>query len=198
MRDRSVYRITRKNGAAVYYLADDRVGGILINSPPFSEGLAGQLAALAPIRYVFYPSRFGAVNVDRWRAHTGAQSLAFYDEVAAIEGSIDIVLNGASKLSRTIDILPMSGRTSGCGILCARNLPGALFLGPALSPGESGWPALAPESDDYSYENRLFGCLGLQDLRYEYVFTDVFVPGETHYGPGAARAVCQELERVLY
>ncbi len=197
LRNRSVYRLDHEGAAAVYYLADDEAGGILINTPPYSDIVAGQLAALAPTRYLFYPSRFGAADVDQWRAAAGAESLAFGDEVAAIRGGVDIVLDRQSKLTRTIDFLPMSGRTAGSGVLRARNLPGVMFFGPVLSPGKSGWPTLVAQPDDYSYENRLFGCLGLKDLRYEYAFTDVFVPGETCFGPGASYAIRQELIRVL-
>ncbi len=134
--DRNIFRISGMDDAAVYDLADDRVGACL----PLSCG---------------------------------------------------------SRLSRTIDIPPMSVRAAGCGVLCARNLPGVLFVGPALSARESGWPTLTRQADYHFYENRPFGCLGLQDLRYEYVLTDAFVPGKTLFGTGAARAVRAELERVL-
>ncbi len=197
LRDRSIYRLAEEGAAAVYYLADDVAGGVLINTPRYRAHLAARLAALARLRFLFYPSRVGAVDVDRWRAATGAESLAFAAETEAIAGSVDIVLDRQSKLTRTIDFLPMPGRTAGSGALYARNLPGVLFLGPVLSPGESGWPTLAQQPDDFSYEDRLFGCLGLQDLRYEYAFTDVFVPGKTRFGPDASRAIRQELHHVL-
>ncbi|MHB8455689.1 MAG: MBL fold metallo-hydrolase [Acidiferrobacterales bacterium] len=197
LRNRGVYRLKHEGAAAVYYLADDEAGGVLINTPPYSDVMAEQLTALAPTRYLFYPSRFGAVDVDRWRAAAGAESLAFGEETAEIRGHIDIVLDRQSRLTRTIDFLPMSGRTAGSGVLRARNLPGVLFLGPVLSPGKSGWPTLAGQPDDYSYENRLFGCLGLKDLSYEYAFTDIFVPGKTRFGPGASSAIRQELIHVL-
>ncbi len=197
LRDRSVYRVESDGAAAVYYLADDAAGGVLINTPHYDPQIEASLLALAPIRYLFFPSRFGAVDVDRWRTATGAESLVFAAETAALAGKADVVLEGRSKLTRTIELLPMSGRTAGSGVLCARNLPGVMFFGPVLAPGESGWPALYPQPDDYSYENRVFGCLGLQDMHYEYAFTDVFEQGRTRFGPGAARAIRQELERAL-
>ncbi len=197
LRDRSIYRLEGEGTTTAYYLADDDAGGVLINTPHYHAELEAELAALAPLRFLFYPSRFGAVDVDRWRAATGAESLAFAAEAEAIGGKVDIMLDRQSKLTRTIDFLPMSGRTPGSGVLRARNLPGVMFFGPALSPGESGWPTLVRQPDDFSYEDRLFGCLGLQDLRYEYAFTDVFVPGSTCFGPGASRAIRQEIGRVL-
>ncbi|MHB8258600.1 MAG: hypothetical protein ACYDHY_06395 [Acidiferrobacterales bacterium] len=197
LRDRSIYRLEGEGATTAYYLADDDAGGVLINTPHYHAELEAELAALAPLRFLFYPSRFGAVDVDRWRAATGAESLAFAAEAEAIGGKVDIMLDRQSKLTRTIDFLPMSGRTPGSGVLRARNLPGVMFFGPALSPGESGWPTLVRQPDDFSYEDRLFGCLGLQDLRYEYAFTDVFVPGSTCFGPGASRAIRQEIGRVL-
>ena len=197
LRDRSIYRVDGAGVAEVYYLADDDAGGVLINTPRYDAQIKDRLVALAPIRYLFYPSRFGAADVDRWRMATGAESLAFAAETGAIDGRVDIVLERQSKLTRTIDLLPMTGRTAGSGVLQARNLPGVVFFGPALVPGESGWPTLVPYPDDFSYEDRLFGCLGLQDLNYEYAFTDVFEQGRTRFGPGAARAIRQEIEHVL-
>lgn len=198
LRERAVYRLPVAAGdPAVYYLADDEAGGILINSPAFDPALAAALADIAPLRFLFYPSRLGARDVDRWRAVGGVESLAFGAEQEGITGTIDIALDSKSKLTRTIDFLPMSGRTRGSGALRVRNLPGVVFFGPTLSPGDSGWPTLSPQPDDYSYENRLFGSLGLQDLRYDYAFTDRFVPGHTQFGPGADQAIQAELRRLL-
>ncbi|MDA8421154.1 MAG: hypothetical protein M0039_07840 [Pseudomonadota bacterium] len=195
---RSVYRLHGSGAAAtVYYLADDAAGGVLINTPRYDAQLEARLAALAPVRFLFFPSHFGACDVDLWRAATGAESLAFAAETGSIAGTVDIVLERQSKLTRTIDLLPMPGRTAGNAVLHARNLPGVVFFGPALTPGGSGWPALVRQPDDHSYENRLFGCLALQDLDFAYAFTDVFVEGMTCFGPGASRAIRQELERVL-
>jgi hypothetical protein len=193
---RTVYRLPAP-GASVYLVADREAGGVLVNTPPFDTALAEAVAALAPIRYLFFPSRFGACDVDRWRAHSGARSLAFGPEVEAITGVVDIPLECKSRLTRTIDFLPMSGRTHGSCAMRLRNKPGVVFFGPVLQPGANGWPTLVPQPDDASYENRLIGVLGLRDVRYEYAFTDVFEPGRTRFGPGAGPAVQAELERVL-
>jgi len=67
----------------------------------------------------------------------------------------------------------------------------------SCKPGDDGWPALIAHADDYSAENRLIGALGLRDQRFEYAFTDVFEPGRTRFGPGAAAAVGERLRRVL-
>lgn len=182
---------------AVYLVVDREAGGILINTPPFSDALAQAIAAVATPRYVFLPSRLGARDVEAWRARYGAQTLAFEAEVPAITGRVDIPLHRKSRLTRTIDFLLMSGRTRGSGALRLRNKPGVVFFGPILSPGESGWPTLIPRPDDDSYENRLLGVLGLQDVKYEYAFTDVFRPGHTRYGPGADAAIQAELRRTL-
>ncbi|HQU16490.1 MAG: hypothetical protein B7Z66_02170 [Chromatiales bacterium 21-64-14] len=194
-------KIFRLHGAAedatAYLVVDREAGGILVNTPPFSEALARRIAAVASPRYVFLPSHFGARDVDAWRARYGAQTLAFEAETPAIAGHVDIPLHRKSRLTRTIDFLLMSGRTRGSGALRLRNKPGVVFFGPILSPGESGWPTLIPRPDDDSYENRLLGVLGLQDVKYEYAFTDVFQPGHTRYGPGADVAIQAELTRAL-
>lgn len=197
LHERSVYLVQADRGQpAVYYLVDQDAGGVLINSPAYTEPLHTELAALAPLRYLFYPSRLGARDVDRWRA-TDAQSIAFGPEAQAIAGEVDIEIDGKSKLTRTIGFLPMSGRTQGSCALHCRNIPGVIFFGPILTPGDSGWPALNQNEDDFSYESRLFGCLGLQDIKYEYAFTDTYVGGTTRIGPGADKGIRAEIARVL-
>lgn len=192
---RTIYRVPAPP-PTVYFLVDRDVGGVLVNTPPFDAALADVLVALAPVTYLFLPSRYGARDLDHWRARTGGRALAFGPEAEAI-GTVDIPLDRKSKLTRTIDFLPMSGRTSGSCAMRLRNKPGIVFFGPTLEPGPDGWPALVPHADDASYENRLIGALGLRDLRYEYAFTDVFEPGRTRFGPGADAAVREGLERLL-
>ena len=198
LRGRDIYLVA-PSGAhpAVYFIADADAGGILINTPPYDDALRSTLQAVAPLRYLFFPSRFGAHDVDRWRQASGAESLAYGAEVSAIAGTVDLALDNKNKLTRTIGFLPMSGRTAGSCALYLRNLPGAIFFGPILAPAASGWPTLTPQPDDHSYESRLFGALGLQDVKYDYAFTDVFVEGRTQFGPGADRAVQAELARVF-
>lgn len=197
LRGRTIYLVAVEAGApAVYFLVDQEAGGILINTPRYSADLQSALTAIAKIGYLFYPSRFGARDVDAWRQATGAEALAYGPEAAAV-GHVDIVLDNKSKLTRTIGFLPMSGRTEGSCALHLRNLPGVVFFGPILSPGQSGWPTLVPRPDDYSFETRIFGSLGLKDLKYDYAFTDEFVEGQTQFGPGADQAIRAELERAL-
>ena len=182
-------------GPAVFYLADAEAGGVLINTPVFDPALAEALARVAPLRYVFYPSRFGAHDVERWRA-AGARTLASREEAGAI-GCIDIPLEREHRFSRTIAFLPMSGRTPGsCALLC-RNKPGLLFFGPILSRGARGWPTLLPQPDDVSWENRVFGAVGLRSVRFEYAFTDDYTPGPSRIGPGADKEIQWELQNIL-
>lgn len=198
LRGRTIYLVPTEAGTpAVYFLVDQEVGGVLINTPSYSPQRQAELEAVSKIAYLFYPSRLGARDVDAWRQATGAEALAYGPEAAAIPGHIDIALDNKSKLTRTIGFLPMSGRTEGSCALYLRNLPGAIFFGPTLSPGPSGWPTLQPQPGDYSYETRIFGSLGLQDVKYDYAFTDEFVEGQTQFGPGADRAIRAEIERAL-
>lgn len=186
------------SGPAVYYLVDEQVQGVLINAPPFDDRLADGLNALAPLNFIFLPSYLGARDIDRWRAACGAEVMAYGAEIPHITGAVDIELEKQSKLTRTIDFLPMSGRTEGSCALRLRNKPGVVFFGPILSAAsDSGWPTLIPDPDDYSYENRVFGILGLQDVKYEYAFTDMFEEGHTRFGPGAGEAIRAELNRAL-
>jgi len=192
--DRSVYLVS-PGPPAVYYIADHKAQGVLINAPPFSENLAHELLRIAPVRFLFLPSRFGVRDLAAWKS-IGAQVLASEEEAIAI-GDIDVVVGTHHKLTRTIDFVPLPGRTVGTYGLQLKNLPGALFLGPALAPGPSGWPELQAISDDYSYESRFMGIFRLRDLAFEYVFTDDFVSGVTQFGPGARAALETYLERLL-
>jgi hypothetical protein len=198
LRGRTIYLVPVEAAMpAVYFLVDQDAGGVLINTPPHSAELQAELNAVAQIKYLFFPSRFGARDVDTWRDATGAESLAYGPEAAAIGGRIDIALDNKSKLTRTIGFLPMSGRTEGSCALHLRNLPGVVFFGPTLSPGPSGWPTLIAQANDYSFESRLFGSLGLKDVKFDYAFTDEFVDGQTRFGPGADKAIQAELQQVL-
>lgn len=196
LRDRRIFYL-RDTRPAVYYLADYEVGGVLINTPPFDPELHRALAAVAPVKFIFLPSSRGAQELDRWRQETGAESMAFEAEVASVPGAVDIALNRKTKLTRTIDFLPMAGVTEGTCALRLKNKPGGVFFGPALAPGADGWPTLVPQEDDFSYESRLFGALGLQDLQFDYAFTDVFEPGVTQFGPDASREIKRRIEDVL-
>lgn len=192
---RSVYCV-RGAGPAVFYVADAEGGGVLVNTPAFSPGLLQELSRLAPPRFAFYPSRLGARDVAAWRA-AGIQTLAYGGEFRGVDGAVDIVLDREYRFSRTIDFLPMSGRTAGTCALRCKNQPAIIFFGPALECGESGWPEMVAHADDYSYENRLLGAVGLRHLKYEYAFTDDFDPRTSRCGPGAGAAIAARLEMVL-
>lgn len=194
--DRSVDWIAGSSPAA-FYLGDREGGGVLVNAPAFAPGLLAALQAVAPLRFLFLPSRFGAAHAAAWRDATGCRVLAHAREASALPLAIDVALDREHKFSRTIDFLPMSGRTAGACALRCRNLPGIVFFGPILDHGEDGWPCLAPHPDDYSWENRLIGALGLRDLRYGYAFCDNFAPESCRVGPGASAAVAAGLERAL-
>lgn len=194
--DRAVYYLPGSR-PAVFFLADKEGGGILINTPAYTPELLAQINAVMPLKFLFYPSHFGAADVDAWRAASGAQAMAYGYETRRINGTIDLVLDRENRFSRTIDFLPMSGRTeSSCALRC-KNKPGMVFFGPILSQGASGWPTLTEQPDDYSFENRLFGTLGLQDVKFEYAFTDDFDPQTSRFGPGADAAIQRELAHVF-
>ncbi len=195
--DRSVYYLTGTQ-PAVFYIADKEGGGILINTPKFDEKLLAGLQAILPLKFIFFPSHLGAQDVSEWRQSSGAQTIAYGHEAQRIAGLVDIVLSRENRFSRTIDFLPMSGRTaSSCALRC-KNKPGIVFFGPVLSCGESGWPALLPQPDDHSFETRVIGALGLQDVHFDYAFTDDFNPQSSHFGPGADAAIQRELATALF
>ena len=194
--DRSVYYLEGSR-PAVFFLADKEGGGVLINTPDFSSDLLAEINQIMPLKFIFFPSHFGAQAVDQWRVESGAQTMAYGHEIKKISGKIDLVLDRENRFSRTIDFLPMSGRTeSACALRC-KNQPGIIFFGPILECGDSNWPTLVQHDDDYSYENRLFGTLGLKDVKYEYAFTDDFEPDKSLYGPNAGKFIQQALDQVL-
>jgi len=194
--DRAVYYVPGSR-PAVFFLADKEGGGILINTPAYTPELLAKINAIMPLKFIFYPSHLGATDVTAWREASAAQTMAYGHETRRIDGTIDLVLDRENRFSRTIDFLPMSGRTeSSCALRC-KNKPGMVFFGPILSQAESGWPTLTEQSDDYSFENRLFGTLGLQDVKFEYAFTDDFDPQTSQFGPGADVAIQRELACVF-
>ncbi|MBU2801141.1 hypothetical protein [Acidithiobacillus caldus] len=182
---------------AVFYIADRDAGGVLINAPRHDPNLLARLEQLAPLKVLFLPSRFGAQDVDAWRA-AGARLVAQPAEARSLGIELDVPLDSKLRLTRTIDFLPMAGRTAGSCALRLRNKPGVVFFGPILENDEpDAWPTLVPHDDDQSWENRLFGSLGLQDIAFEYAFTDRFQPHRSPFGPGADRAIGARLAQLL-
>lgn len=196
--DRDIYHVEGgQERPAVYFLADKDAGGILVNAPGYSPELAAALGGIAPLRVLFLPSRLGARDLALWQ-EAGCKLIAQPAEGAALGVRLDVPLDSKLRLSRTIEFIAMSGRTAGSCAMRLRNKPGAIFFGPILEPDAAdAWPTLVPHDDDVSWENRLFGSLGLQDIGYDYAFTDTFVPDVTPIGPGAAAAIQGRLRAVL-
>lgn len=198
LRDRRIYRIGC--GTPAVWLIDDRaLGGVLVNAPPFSQEVLEGIQALTRPAYLFLPSRRGACDLDAWRA-AGFETIAFEAEAPAIRaaaGTVDFAVDRKQRLSRTIDFLPMAGVTEGSCALRLKNLPGVVFFGPVLEPGPDGWPTLIVHPDDYSWESRLFGALGLKDLKFAYAFCDVFDAARTRFGPGADLEIGRRLEALF-
>jgi hypothetical protein len=194
--DRSVYWIP-DSAPASFYLGDREGGGILINAPAFGASLLTELQAVAPLKFLFLPSRLGAGAAAAWRDATACRTLAHAREAPALAVPVDVALEREHRFSRTIDFLPMSGRTAGSCALRCRNLPGMVFFGPILEHGADGWPCLIPHPDDHSWENRLIGALGLKHLAFDYAFCDNFDPATGKCGPGASAAIATALERAL-
>lgn len=180
---------------ACFLLVDERAGGILVNSPPYSEELAAELTSIAPVRFIFYPSHLGAAHVRRWRDACGARTLASSEEVPDIAGPIDEPIDGGVRFYGRLDFLPMSGRTRGTCGLRSRIAPGVVFFGPALE--HAPWPALMAHEDDHSPENRLIGAAGLCGERFEFAFCDNYIVGVSRFGPAASAAVSAGLREIL-
>jgi hypothetical protein len=180
---------------ACFLLVDGRVGGILINSPPFDAQLAAFVEHVAKVRIIFFPSRFGATDAAQWRAALAARTVATVEECAAISGPIDEAIDGGVRVHGRLDFLALSGRTRGTCALRSKTDPAIVFFGPALEHGD--WPLLRAHDDDYSYENRVLGAVALQDLRFEFAFCDNYVHGQSRFGPGAANAVRANLASEL-
>lgn len=195
--DRQVYWVEGGlDQPAVYYIFDQEAGGILVNAPRHSTACLQGLREIGEPTYLFLPSRLGARDLAAWQS-AGLKLVAYGHEGRGLGVEIDVELDSKTRFTRTIDFLPMSGRTMSSCALRLKNKPGTIFFGPILEPGGNGWPTLLPHPDDYSGESRLFGVLGLQDLQYEYAFTDRFVPDETKFGPGADKAIQEEIQHVL-
>lgn len=191
--DRAIW-LVESGPPAVFYLTDRDAGGVLVNAPRFEARVYEDLAGVAPLRFLFLPSRLGARDLDAWRS-AGARVLASTEEEGV--GDVDLRVGPQHKLTRTIDFIPIPGRTRGTCGLRLKNKPGALFLGPALTQAGCGWPELAEAADDYSYESRLIGVVGLAAQTFEYLFTDTFVQGRTRFGPGADAALREHIARLL-
>lgn len=193
LQDRRVFYLAN-TAPACFYLAHGRAGGVLINSPPYAPDLHDKLVAVAPLSFVFLPSALGSADAGAWRA-VGAAMIASIEEAPLIDTPIDQPVDRKVRLVRDIDFFPLSGRTRGSCAMRVRASPSIVFFGPILDHRD--WPALVAHPDDYSFENRVLGALGLQDLHFEFAFCDNYAHGRSRFGPGAADAVRRNLAAEL-
>jgi hypothetical protein len=194
--DRRIYYLADpRQSAAVFLLDDNDAGGVLINTPPKTQTNKIALKQFE-IDYIFLPSHFGAHDLNFWRDTLNARTMADASEVTRIDGDIDIKIERKQKLTRKIYFILMSGRTQGTTALLCKNKPGVIFLGPALEHSSNGWPTLIQHENDASFENRLIGALGLQDVKFNYAFCDNFTLTQSQFGPDADRAIQNEFENI--
>jgi len=193
---RKIYFIDQASSCASFLIVDEKIGGILVNAPGFSKGLLEDITAVCTPKFLFLPSHLGATDadIDEWKNHTSLEVIAHEIETPLISSPVDISINHKTKLSRTIDFVPMAGRTPGSCALYLKNLPGILFFGPILSIGNGAWPDLIPQANDFSFESRMFGALGLKDIKFEYAFTDDFSLQSVNFGDSACQAICDNID----
>ena len=71
---RKIFYIDQNSQPASFLIIDDKAGGILINSPIFSDALLSEINKKTNIDYIFLPSRFGANSLEhsleQWKAAT--------------------------------------------------------------------------------------------------------------------------------
>jgi len=182
---------------AVFLLVDDRAGAILVNAPPFSEETLSEIRRAADPSFIFLPSRFGARDLELWRAATRARTIASAEEVPAIEGRIDEPIDGSVRMHGRLDFLLLSGRTRGTCALRVKEPPGIVFFGPALEHAGAGRFVLRAHRDDHSFENRVIGALAFRDLEFEFAFCDDYIQNKDRGGPGARLRVRAAVDAAL-
>lgn len=181
---------------AIFLVQDKEIGGVLINSPPF---IPEYQSILKPheVNFIFLPSYFGANDISHWKSELNAEVLCHENEAVNIAEEVNITVNQKTKLSRTIDFIPIGGRTAGSCALFIKNLPGIIFFGPILQRGEDGWPSMKAQADDFSYESRLFSALGIKDLKFEHAFLDDYRINLSKTGPNAAIHVRDNIDQLF-
>lgn len=180
---------------ACFLLVDERAGGVLVNAPPFDANLVQAMGHVTEVRFIFFPSRFGAIDVAQWRSALNARTIAAAGECSAITGPVDEPIDGGVRIHGRLDFLALSGRTRGTCALRSKAEPAIAFLGPALE--HDPWPVLRAHADDDSYENRVIGALGLRGVAFEFAFCDNYSHGSSRFGPEASRAVAAGLAEAL-
>ena len=181
--------------AASFLICDKELGAVMVNTPDFSTKLLSQIEC-HQINYIFLPSHLGARDLDLWQKETNAEIIAHQAECPYIPQKVDHAINEKTRLSRTIDFLPLPGRTPGSCALYLKNLPGVLFPGPVLQSTPGNWPTITQHEDDFNFESRLFSALLLKDTKFQYVFTDDFQPGHLH-GPNADQHIRRNIDQLF-
>jgi hypothetical protein len=93
---------------ACFLLVDERAGGVLVNAPPFDANLVQAMGHVTEVRFIFLPSRFGAIDVAQWRSALNARTIAAAGECSAITGPVDEPIDGGVRIHGRLDFLSLS------------------------------------------------------------------------------------------
>ncbi len=87
-------------------------GNVLVDSPRFTEALAGPIAELGGIAHVAFTHRDDVADGKRWAERFGARSWIHRDDRSAASWTTD-VLTGEQELQPAFSAIPVPGHTKG-------------------------------------------------------------------------------------
>src|SRR2546428_7139017 len=104
------------------YLIVRPAGNILVDSPRFAGALAGKIAALGGVRWMFLTHRDDVADHSQWRARFGCERILHSADVTRSTSDVEIKLEGEDPVALDEEVLfiPVPGHTRGSTCLLYR------------------------------------------------------------------------------
>jgi glyoxylase-like metal-dependent hydrolase (beta-lactamase superfamily II)/ferredoxin len=100
-------------GASAWF-AVRSAGNVMIDSPRFTEALAGPIAAMGGIAHVVLTHRDDVADAARWAERFGARTWIHHDDRSAAPGATDLIEGlGDTEIQPGLVAIPVPGHTKG-------------------------------------------------------------------------------------
>ncbi|GMG98881.1 hypothetical protein Nepgr_000721 [Nepenthes gracilis] len=128
-----------KSFGAASYLVVHAEGNILVDSPRYTEGLAGNIEMLGGARFMFLTHRDDVADHQKWSKRLNCERILHSKEVEVATADVERKLEGTGpwSLNQDIELIHTPGHTEGSVCLYHKSLK-VLFTGDHLCKGESG------------------------------------------------------------
>ncbi|CAH2077014.1 unnamed protein product [Thlaspi arvense] len=130
---------SKKSYGATPYLILHHEGNILVDSPRYVEKLAGKIAKMGGVRYMFLTHRDDVADHKKWADRFKCTRILHSEDVEPSTSDVELKLEGSGpwNLNEDIELIHTPGHTKGSVCLFHKPLK-ALFTGDHITMYESG------------------------------------------------------------